>query len=193
MADKVSLVTYIMPPDLRRDFIGRWEEYGFGRLSRAEEGCVRYDLSVPTDKDDELFLTEYWRSEEALDVHKQTGHYKRLIALREELGIEKGPKAMAGKIVAVVTYTLPPEKRREFLVRWAEFGISDRSRAEDGCSRYDLSVPVDREDRLYLIEYWDDERAQTLHRDTEHYRYLTALKEEFSVETLADIFNMQEE
>ena len=76
---------------------------------------------------------------------------------------------------------------------WEEFGISEKSRSEEGCSRYDLSVPVDREDKLYLIEYWDNEQAQALHRDTEHYRYLTDLKEEFSVKTLADIFNMQEE
>ena len=193
MGNKVSLVTYIMPPDVRREFIERWAEEGFDRLSRAEAGCLRYDLSVPVDKDDELFLTEYWRDNAALDLHKQTEHYKRLIALRGEMGIEKGPKTMFGKIVVVVTYTFPRGGRQKFLDRWESFGISDKSRSEYGCSRYDLSIPIGRDDALYLIEYWDDVTAQEMHRGTEHYKYLTALKEEFSVETQADIYNMQEE
>lgn len=96
----------------------------------------------------------------------------------------------SGKIVVIVTYTLEPRRRNEFLDRWAEFDISGRSRSEEGCLRYDLSVPADREDALYLIEYWDNVTSQTLHRDTEHFRYLTALKNEFEVTTQADTFYM---
>lgn len=49
--------------------------------SRNEEGCIAYNLFQ--DKKDDTILTviEEWESKEALEVHKNTEHFNRIVPL----------------------------------------------------------------------------------------------------------------
>ena len=43
--------------------------------SKAEDGCLFYEISQLKDKRDEFLVVESWRDEKALDGHKASSHY----------------------------------------------------------------------------------------------------------------------
>lgn len=47
--------------------------------SQAEEGCIAYNLNAVKDQPDVVALMEVWESEEALERHKNTEHFKTLL------------------------------------------------------------------------------------------------------------------
>lgn len=53
--------------------------------TRAEEGCLQYDLHVATDRPGHFLFYENWTSREALDRHLATPHLLRLSGLLPEL------------------------------------------------------------------------------------------------------------
>lgn len=53
--------------------------------TRAEEGCLQYDLHVSTEQPGHFLFYENWTSREALDRHLATPHLERLSALLPEL------------------------------------------------------------------------------------------------------------
>jgi quinol monooxygenase YgiN len=48
--------------------------------TRAEPGCIRYQLAQSTADEDEFVMLEEWRGEAELRVHMQTAHVQRLLA-----------------------------------------------------------------------------------------------------------------
>jgi quinol monooxygenase YgiN len=53
--------------------------------TRAEEGCLQYDLHAATDQPGHFLFYENWTSREALDRHLATPHLERLASLLPEL------------------------------------------------------------------------------------------------------------
>ncbi len=53
--------------------------------TRAEEGCIQYDLHVSTERPGHFLFFENWVSREALDRHLATPHLRRLSELLPEL------------------------------------------------------------------------------------------------------------
>ena len=47
--------------------------------SRAEAGCLRYDLHVDLAKPASFVMLEAWRDAEALAVHEATPHFQELV------------------------------------------------------------------------------------------------------------------
>ena len=48
--------------------------------SRAEPGCLRYDLHVDLGNHASFVMLEAWRDEAALAAHEATPHFKELVA-----------------------------------------------------------------------------------------------------------------
>ena len=48
--------------------------------SRAEEGNNYYDLTESVENENVLVILEEWKSQEAIDFHNSTDHFKELIA-----------------------------------------------------------------------------------------------------------------
>ncbi len=48
--------------------------------TRAEAGCIKYDLHVSTDDKALFMFYEIWRSKEDLDLHIETPHLQGLLA-----------------------------------------------------------------------------------------------------------------
>jgi len=44
--------------------------------SKAEDGCIFYDIFQCKDRPEKVFAVETWRDEIALDGHKASEHYK---------------------------------------------------------------------------------------------------------------------
>ncbi len=76
---------------------------------------------------------------------------------------------------------------REAFLREAErIGIVRNSRAEAGNIKYEYAVPLDSENQLIILEIWADSAAQAAHGKTEHYKRLTALKQEYVTDVLIE-------
>ena len=52
--------------------------------SQAEEGCITYTLNAVKDQPDVVALLEIWQSEEALELHKNSEHFKTLLPVGGE-------------------------------------------------------------------------------------------------------------
>ena len=53
--------------------------------TRAEAGCVKYDLHVSTDDESSFMFFEMWRSKDDLDLHIETPHLQGLLSKMETL------------------------------------------------------------------------------------------------------------
>lgn len=47
--------------------------------SRAEAGCLRYDLNIDLGNHASFVMLEAWRDQDALDVHEATPHFLDLV------------------------------------------------------------------------------------------------------------------
>ena len=85
-----------------------------------------------------------------------------------------------------VTYTLKTKEDRDNYYREVrENGIIDKSRAEDGCIRYEYYYPAESETDMFLWEQWESREAQKKHTQQPHFEVLGKLKEKYGVD--ADI------
>ncbi len=48
-------------------------------FSLKDKGCIGYDLYESRTNDDRFMIIETWESEEALEAHKATEHFRRLV------------------------------------------------------------------------------------------------------------------
>jgi len=48
-------------------------------LTKAEDGCIAYDLYEDADGAGGIVMVELWESKEALDKHMQSEHFTRLV------------------------------------------------------------------------------------------------------------------
>jgi quinol monooxygenase YgiN len=53
--------------------------------SRAEPGCLAFDLHRSADQPGDFFLHEIWRDEAALADHRQTPHFRRWAGLQSAI------------------------------------------------------------------------------------------------------------
>lgn len=57
--------------------------------SKAEDGCLFYEISQLKDKRNEFLVVESWRDEKALDGHKASAHYAKYKSEFEPFCAEK--------------------------------------------------------------------------------------------------------
>ena len=87
------IVTYKCKPGMREEFLEAIIAEGIDVACRADEGNLKYDYYMSTDRDNEMLLVEKWRDADAVAVHQGQAHFKRLGELKgefvEETVIEK--------------------------------------------------------------------------------------------------------
>ncbi len=83
-----------------------------------------------------------------------------------------------------VTYTLPDTAARDgYMKEVLASGVIEKSRAEDGCARYEYFYPVDSDNTLFLWEQWESREHQAAHCQTEHFARLGEIKEKYGAQT----------
>ncbi len=88
-----------------------------------------------------------------------------------------------------ITYKLQPEMKHKFMETVESLGIPQATRAEEGCIKYDFEVSADK-DEVYLHELWENEECLDSHKKQPHLLKLVGLKDDFQIETVADIKNI---
>ncbi len=53
-------------------------------LSRKEKGCIEYNL-VDSTEPDKLYFIEKWQTQNDLNVHMQTEHFKKYVPMLDNL------------------------------------------------------------------------------------------------------------
>lgn len=87
------------------------------------------------------------------------------------------------KLLLEVHYKIKNGKRAEFYRELSASGIAEASQAEAGNFKYEYFYTADSDDEICLFEMWENEEFQKLHLNTEHYKKLAALKEQYVSET----------
>ena len=88
-----------------------------------------------------------------------------------------------------IIYKLQPDIKHKFMETVEALGIPQATRAEKGCLKYDFEVSAEK-DEVYLHELWENEECLECHKTQPHLKKLLSLKEEFKIETLAEIKNI---
>ena len=88
-----------------------------------------------------------------------------------------------------IIYKLQPEMKHKFMETVEALGIQQATRNEKGCLKYDFEISEDK-DEVYLSELWENEECLESHKNQPHLKKLVALKDEFKIETIADIKNI---
>jgi quinol monooxygenase YgiN len=77
-------VAYVTKSGKREEFYSKLLQQGIITASRREPGNCRYDYSIPTECNNELYLTEIWTDAAAQKLHSSTEHYRKLALLKNE-------------------------------------------------------------------------------------------------------------
>lgn len=77
-------VTYVTKPGMRDTFLNKVNEYNIPNLSREVTGNMRYEYFLPHGNEDEIMLIEIWTNQAALDVHRETEHFRNLQGIKAE-------------------------------------------------------------------------------------------------------------
>lgn len=85
-----------------------------------------------------------------------------------------------------VTYNMKNKMREEFLEKLNEMGMADKSRIEDGCIMYEYFPSAEDENKLLLVEKWENAAAQQAHTQTDHFKKLGEIKDEYVLDTLIE-------
>jgi quinol monooxygenase YgiN len=77
-------VHYYIKDGKRDELYRKLVESGIADASRAEDGNEKYEYYYSPDNKNELLLLEVWKSAEAVELHQQSAHFKRLGELKKE-------------------------------------------------------------------------------------------------------------
>lgn len=153
-------------------------EWGFSWLlpHMAEAGCrtVAFILRKVSDIEGEM---DMWTKE-----------FARYFAVVRAESYEQAVRKVRSRVLACVRYAVKPGKRAEFLQAMQEQDIVRASRAEPGNARYEVFLPAEEENALFLFEEWTDAHAQSAHAKTPHYGRLTALKQAYVTDVAIEKF-----
>ncbi len=75
MAEIALVVELQIKPGERERFLARAREHRSNVLSK-EPGCLRFDLAVPREQDDTVYLYEVYADDAALETHFNTPYMK---------------------------------------------------------------------------------------------------------------------
>ena len=65
------------------------------------------------------------------------------------------------RLMIVVEFEVKPEHRSAFVDLMK--GHAQRSRGEDGCQQFDVLLPEEDQNRVFLVEAWRDQAALDVH------------------------------
>ncbi|BCZ46246.1 hypothetical protein psyc5s11_23130 [Clostridium gelidum] len=155
-------------------------EWGFSELLPA--------MSKTDCKYVAFIINEVNEIEEEMDLW--TEEFGKYFAVVRTVSYEAAINKMNECLLVNVTYTIKQGKREEFFNKVNEMRIVKDSRKEPGNIKYEYFFQVESEDKLFLMEMWVNDVAQSMHGKTEHYKKLQLLKEEYVTDVNIEKYNI---
>ncbi len=200
-ADEVSVVANFIA---RRAHEGELLSLLHGLLAptRAEEGCLRYELNQEIDNPRSFILTERFHNEAAYNAHLTSKHVKRFVdssadivesrtvRLNRELlppseRSESDVGADASRVV-IAQFTATPGREEELSVVLQS--LVGPTRAEPGCLRYELGQDVHDPATFSVVEMYTDQQAFAAHRNQPYIQRLLAALPELAISQYIGVY-----
>ena len=155
---------------------------GLVEPTRAEPGCLQYDLYLNAENKAHCALIEEWKDQPTYYSHFNTDHIKSALKRAEELladhvDIKKlqligtaGPGRDMPQDALAVLAVLTAKRGQEAELRGVLEGLVESSRAEGGCLRYDLHVNMDNPREFVFVENWKSGADLDAHFETPHFQ-----------------------
>lgn len=89
-----------------------------------------------------------------------------------------------------VLYTVVEGRRDEFYDLINQLGIASKSRAEEDNIKYDYYIPYGTENQIFLLEIWKTKEGFERHKQSDHFKQLQELKEDYIEGAKLDIFEI---
>ncbi len=89
-----------------------------------------------------------------------------------------------------VLYTIVEGRRDEFYDLINQLEIATKSRAEEDNIKYDYYIPYGTDNQIFLLEIWKTKDGFELHKQSDHFKQLQALKEDYIESSKLDIFEI---
>jgi len=95
------MIRILAEQKIKKENIGKYHEIvkELVEKSRAEEGCILYDLDQSRDDETVHCFVELWKDEEAIAIHNSTEHFTRIVPLLGELLEEPGVVRTFNKVL----------------------------------------------------------------------------------------------
>lgn len=82
-----------------------------------------------------------------------------------------------------VTYTAKDKQTiKEFYEALKASGAVEKTRAENGCIKYEYFFPAEEPDKLFLWEVWETREAQKVHTEQPHFAIFGEVRARYGVE-----------
>ena len=89
-----------------------------------------------------------------------------------------------------VLYTVVEGRRDEFYDLINQLGIASKSRTEEDNIKYDYYIPYGTENQIFLLEIWKTKEVFERHKQSDHFKQLQELKEDYIEGAKLDIFEI---
>jgi len=89
-----------------------------------------------------------------------------------------------------VLYTVVEGRRDEFYDLINQLGITSKSRTEEDNIKYDYYIPYGTENQIFLLEIGKTKEGVERHKQSDHFKQLQELKEDYIEGAKLDIFEI---
>ncbi|MEG0291467.1 MAG: putative quinol monooxygenase [Anaerovoracaceae bacterium] len=89
----------------------------------------------------------------------------------------------------IITYIVKDGMREEFYRELNNIGVGEKSRNEEGNIKYAYYAALEDDNKLVLLEVWENGETLKKHMESDHFKELIQIKEKYVVETESDIFD----
>lgn len=94
-------------------------------------------------------------------------------------------------LILHVTYEMKKDMAKPFLEELFKSGAVDKTRHERGNGMYHYFFPAEGEDRILLVEKWQDEECLSDHMNSAHMQEIRAIKEKYVEKTLLEKYEVK--
>lgn len=94
-------------------------------------------------------------------------------------------------LILHVTYEMKKDMAKPFLEELFKSGAVDKTRRERGNGMYHYFFPAEGEDKVLLVEKWQDQECLEAHMNSAHMQEIRAIKEKYVENTLLEKYEVK--
>lgn len=145
--------------------------------SLQDEGNIAFDLMESATDSTKLLIFETWESQEALDKHSASDHFKEIVPLTSQLAktelqqMQVGAEPEGEYVLRLNCPTTVTEETREAVIELCKELVAS-SLNDEGNIAYDLFISCSDPCKMLIFETWKDQESLDKHSAAEHFTRL---------------------
>ena len=145
--------------------------------SLLDEGNIAFDLMESATDSTRLLIFETWESQEALDKHSASDHFKEIVPQTSKLAttelqqMQFDAEPESGFVLRLNCPTTVTEETREAVIELCKELVAS-SLEDEGNIAYDLYISCTDPCKMLIFETWKDQASLDKHSAAEHFTRL---------------------